>query len=207
MPRPRPKPAALGQTLLRQSLNYSGGQSVRTAIRRIRGRIPASIGVGLPRAPCVPTVVASTRTDLECSTRSEACTSHACSRPERRRSTRGADGRPVIRRRGLWPRVRVVRDVQTAWTQRAGSRAMERRRLERPTSSLQSWQPHAVTPDSTGTCEPTPDAPRACPSSCGQNGHESGDLDADLAVVVEEWASLPEPIKRAVVAMVEASGK
>lgn len=82
---------------------------------------------------------------------------------------------------------------------------MERRRLERPTSSLQSWQPPAVTPDSTDTCEPTPDAPRAYPSSCSQNGRNSGDLDADLAVVVEAWASLPEPIKRAVVAMVEAS--
>ncbi len=81
---------------------------------------------------------------------------------------------------------------------------MERRRLERPTSSLQSWPPPTATPDSTDTCKATPDGPRANPSSCGENGPASGTLDVDLRMVMEAWPVLPEPIRRAVVAMVEA---
>lgn len=83
---------------------------------------------------------------------------------------------------------------------------MERRRLERPTSSLQSWQPPSITTDPTGTCEHTPDNHRHYADSCGQNGPASEPVDPQLARLVAAWPDLPEPIRRAMLAMVEAGG-
>ena len=41
----------------------------------------------------------------------------------------------------------------------------------------------------------------------GAVGNNSTATDPDLAKVVEAWPRLPEPIKRAILAMIEASGQ
>jgi hypothetical protein len=59
--------------------------------------------------------------------------------------------------------------------------------------------------------EPTPESSgnsRVADQSgaeCGALGAQTDPIDADLAAVVEAWATLPEPIKAGVLALVKAA--
>lgn len=82
---------------------------------------------------------------------------------------------------------------------------MERRRLELPTSSLQSYEPSAETVEKTyGN-----DAPSPAPSNSASNSTTTRTVDAapdpELAAVVGAWSDLPAAIRAAVLTLVKAS--
>lgn len=72
--------------------------------------------------------------------------------------------------------------------------------VEPTTTSLEGCEPSAEAPDNTTTYDAAASAPSNTPSSNTQ----IGPLSADLQELIDAWPDLPEPIKAAIVAMVDS---
>ena len=82
---------------------------------------------------------------------------------------------------------------------------MERRRLERPTSSLQSCKPPPQEPADTGVYDARAGTTSYTPSSSTSDVASAAPGAADLAALIAAWPDLPEPVRAGIKAMVRAA--
>ena len=89
----------------------------------------------------------------------------------------------------------------------AGAIGMERRRLELPTSSLQSCEPPPQDPADTGVYDSRFATTSYTPSGSASYGPHAADApnDPDLAAMIAAWPDLPGPVRAGINAMVRAA--